>query len=326
MKAHIDTAHGKSEATKTSKSKNATTESRAQPVPEVTEGRYSDGHPLDRLQYLEVKVILKGDRFTSVDTFQQFAKYVKRAAKDAGIDFSRKPFKQARPRIREVLFLDTADFRLYNNAFILRRRQDYVDGFAVGDPEVVFKFRHSDLQKTADTDVRPNIAGDYRIKFKAEALPLKDQIGGIRMLYSHNVEFPLSHEHVGVHPSMAALLSILPALKTLQTADTDQIELVNATAVEEVLQDLGMFDFGKGVTAKADVAVWRTRGDQRQLVGEFAFQCKAERWNELQAVAMKRAEQFFVSLQYAVQDWIALGMTKTGAVYRLKGNPPHAHE
>jgi len=25
-------------------------------------------------------------------------------------------------------------------------------------------------------------------------------------------------------------------------------------------------------------------------------------------------------------SWIALGATKTGVVYRLKGNPPHAHE
>ena len=26
------------------------------------------------------------------------------------------------------------------------------------------------------------------------------------------------------------------------------------------------------------------------------------------------------------RDWIQLGATKTGVVYRLKGNPPHAHE
>ena len=40
-------------------------------------------------------------------------------------------------------------------------------------------------------DVRPKIAGDYRIKFKAEALPLKGEIGGVRTLYSHNAQFPM---------------------------------------------------------------------------------------------------------------------------------------
>ena len=109
--------------------------------------RYSDGHPLDHVQYVESKLILNGDRFSSVDSFHEFGRLVKRTAKEAGIDFSRKAFRDAKPRIREVLFLDTADFRLYNNAFILRKRTDYVDGFAVGDPEIVFKFRHPDLQK-----------------------------------------------------------------------------------------------------------------------------------------------------------------------------------
>jgi hypothetical protein len=294
--------------------------------PELKKGKYSDGHPLHDLQYLETKLILKGDRFTSADCFNQFAKIVKRAAGNADVNFSRKGFKEERPRIREVLFLDTADFRLYNHAFILRRRQDYVDGFAVGDPEIVFKFRHPDLQKAAETDVRPRISGEYKVKFKAEALPLKDQVGGIRLLYSHNVEFPLSAVREADRTSMPTLLRVLPALKTLQTTDTDRIELVNATAVEEVLQDIGMLDFGKGMTAKCDVSVWRTRGDQRQLVGEFAFQVKAERRNELHAIALKRAEQFFIALQYAAQDWLALGSTKTGAVYRLRGNPPSSHE
>ena len=295
-------------------------------VPQLKKGQYSDGHPLDDLHYLEAKIILKGDRFDSVDTFRQFARLVKQAAGDTGVDFSRKGFKDARPRIREVLFLDTADFRLYNHAFILRRRQDYVDGFAVGDPEIVFKFRHPDLQKAAKIDVRPNIAGKYRIKFKAEALPLKDEIGSLRMLYSHNVEFPLSAVHEAHRTSMATLFHVFPPLKSLAMSRGDQIELVNATAVEEVLQDIGMLDFGKGITAKADVSVWRTRGDQRQLVGEFAFQIKTERRNQLHAIAMKRAEQFFVTLQYVAKDWVALGTTKTGAVYRLKGNPPNAHE
>jgi hypothetical protein len=70
----------------------------------------------------------------------------------------------------------------YNHAFILRRRQDHVEGFAVGDPEIVFKFRHPDLQKAAEMDVRPKISGEYKAKSKAEALPF-------RLLYSHSAVF-----------------------------------------------------------------------------------------------------------------------------------------
>jgi hypothetical protein len=41
---------------------------------------------------------------------------------------------------------------------------------------------------------------------------------------------------------------------------------------------------------------------------------------------MSRCIKFFESLQEIAGDWIALGATKTGVVYRLKGNPPQAHE
>lgn len=292
----------------------------------MKKGKYSDGHPLDEVQYLECKVILKGDRFTAESNFDDFAKIVKRAAERSDVDFSRKPFKDARPQIREVLFLDTENFALYNHAFILRRRVIYENGFAVSDPEIVFKFRHPDLQTAAEMDVRPHIFGNHRIKFKAEALPLKDQVGGYRLLFSHNVEFPLSAVHEANNTSMATLVKVLPALRTLKLPKTENVALVNHTAVEEVLKDIGMLDFGKGVTAKSNVGVWRTRGDQKQLVGEFAFQCKFQKREDLHEIARRRCEQFFVNLQYAAQDWLALGTTKTGAVYRLKGNPPNAHE
>ena len=260
--------------------------------PKLKKGKYSDGHPLDEVQYLECKLILK----------------------------------DARPQIREVIFMDTQDFQLYNHAFILRRRVNYENGFAVSDPEIVFKFRHPDMQTAAEMDVRPRIFGDHRIKFKAEALPLKDQVGGYRLLFSHNVEFPLSAVHEPNRLSMDTLVRVLPALKVLKLPETETVALVNQTAVEEVLKDIGMLHFGKGVTAKSNVAVWRTRGDQKQLVGEFAFQAKFQKREDLHDIAKRRCEQFFVNLQYASQEWLALGTTKTGAVYRLKGNPPTAHE
>ena len=311
---------------KKAKSKKQQKEAQPKRIGDLKQGTYSDGHPLDDVQYLECKIILKGDRFTSVESFYDFAKIVKRAAKNADVGFSTEGFRDLQPQIREVLFLDTEDYKLYNNAFILRRRTPYQHGFLAGDPEIVFKFRHPDMQKTADLDVRPKLINDYRIKFKAEMLPLKDEIGGVRLLYSHNVQFPLSQLHEADRSSMATLVRVFPPLQALQTSEGEKVDFVHHTAVAEVLLDIGMLDFGKGIKAKANVAVWRTRGDEKQLVGEFAYQCKFRRRDELHAVAMKRCEQFFVSLQFAAQDWISLSTTKTGAVYRLKGNPPQAHE
>jgi len=300
----------------------------AQPdlVPEIHQGKYSDGHPLDDVHYLECKIILKGDRFTSKKGFVDFAKLVKHAAEKVDIDLSTSHLEGQRPEIREVVFLDTADFRLYNHAFILRRRITYEDGFPVGDPEIVFKFRHPDLQKAADLDVRPHIPGVYRIKFKAEALPLKDTMGGMRLLYSHNAEFGLSQIKQVDRTAMATYVHLFPCLAPLKKHDNDRLELVNQAIVEEVLFDLGKLDFGKGVIAKNDLGLWRARGDHQSLVGEYAFQAKFDRRDDLHPKVQRRVEEFFAAVQNHARDWVSLGATKTGIVYRFKGNPPQAHE
>jgi hypothetical protein len=295
-------------------------------VPELRPGKYGDGHPLDDIQYIESKIILKPDRFVSRDSFWAFAKLVKEVARKSGVGFSSEEFEKERPQVREVVFLDTQDFRLYNAGFILRRRVPYRDGFPAGDPEIVFKFRGPDMQAAADVDVRPRIEGDYRIKFKAEVLPRKEAIGSVRVLFSHNCEFPLSHLHEGDRTKMSTVTHVLPPLAKLQRSKDERIVLVNHTIVEEVLQDVGTLDFGKGIGAKANVALWRERGDHTPLVGEFAYQVKFKRRDDLHAKTMKRSEQFFVSLQLAASDWVLPGATKTGIVYRLRGNPPRSHE
>ena len=292
----------------------------------VQASAYEDGAPLDRVQYLEAKLILKPDQFTSVQSFRDFGKIVQRTAKKVGVSFIEDRETGLRPEVREIIFGDTPDFRLYNNAFILRRRVSYVDGFPVGDPEIVFKFRHPDEQKATELDVRPRIAGKYRIKFKAEALPLKDEVGGYRILYSHNCQFGLSQMHEADRTSMATLVKVFPALAVLKKSDTEKITLVNEGIVEEVLLPLGQLDFGKTVLAKCDIGLWRTRGEHKSLVGEFAFQVKFDRKEDIAEKQKKLVAQFYVTLQQDVRDWLALGVTKTGMVYRLKGNAPQSHE
>ena len=101
---------------------------------------------------------------------------------------------------------------------------------------------------------------------------------------------------------------------------------MNEGIVEEVLLELGQLDFGKGVIAKCNVALWRTRGEHMPLVGEFAYQVQFDRKEDVQDKVKKLNEQFYITLQQDVQDWISLGTTKTGMVYRLKGNAPQSHE
>jgi len=286
----------------------------------------ANGMPLDRIRYLEAKLILKPERFTSAHSFRKFGKIVKRVARRVGVGFIEDKRARLPPEIREVVFFDTPDFHLYNKAFILRRRISYVNGFPVGDPEIVLKFRHVDEAKATKMDLHPKIAGKYRIKFKAEALPLKDRVGGYRLLYSHNCEFGLSQVPEGRRTSMALLCQGFPALTKLKESDRQKVTAVNGGIVEEVLLPLGQLDFGKGMCGNCNIALWRTRGDHKQLVGEFTFQVKFDRSEDIAKKPRKLGIQFYVSLQHDLKDWLALGVTKTGTVYRLNGNAPQNNE
>jgi hypothetical protein len=295
-------------------------------VPSIKPGAYADGVPYDDLNYLSFKLVLQPNRFTSRESLFNFGDVLIQPAKEHGVAFSTRGFRKKPLKIREVLFRDTKDFRLYNNAFILRRRIPYEDGFPIGDPEIVFKFRHPDIQQAAAIDVRPNIRGSHRVKFKGQAMPLKEQLGGIRMLFSHNVQFPRSEVGYGDALSVDAITEIFPVLSGVLKSSGEHLELVSDTIVEEVLQDIGRLDFGEGVEAKVDVGIWRTRGEHRPLIAEFAYQVRFKDRKELALAAMERAEAFFYALQFAAKDYIALKSTKTGLVYRLCGNPPKPHE
>jgi hypothetical protein len=297
-------------------------------VPQLKPGRYADGMPIHSPEYICCKLILRPNKFHSRQSFFDFGKVFREPAREHGVKYSLAGFETQPVKIREVVFVDTEDFRLYNNAFILRRRIAYQDGFPIGDPEIVFKFRHTDLQLAAETDVRPKILGDHRVKFKVQAMPLKEKLGGVRMLFSHNVQFLRSAIGMGKENvrDMDQLVDLLPVLDRVRKTPKEEIKLVSNTIVEEVLQDIGTLDFGEGLACKANVAIWRTRGEHRPLIGEFAYQFRFQDRDKLNKEALRRAEAFFISLQYSAEDYIALNCTKTATVYRLLGNPPKSHE
>ena len=119
---------------------------------------------------------------------------------------------------------------------------------------------------------------------------------------------------------------MFPVLDRLKQSPEEKVVLVSKTIIEEVLQDIAFIDFGSGLKAISNVGIWRTRGDHRPLIAEFAFQIRFNDRNQFTLDAKQRAERFFIALQYAASDWISLNATKTGMVYRLLGNAPTGHE
>ena len=298
-------------------------------------GNYDDGRRCDDLGYLQCKLILKPDRFTSAHVFKEFADLVQRAADETGVGYHHTPKSQQRPEVREVLFLDTGGFHLYNNAFIVRRRIAYEDGFAIGDPEIVFKYRSADMKAAQSIDVRPRIDGKYKIKFKIEIMPLKERIGGMRRLLSHNVEFGLSQAPQAERIVMSSLghMSLPELAQHLPAAGDDLVRRSGRRVAGQPVHRRGAVAghlparFRPSHGAPPPISPCGARAATIiAFVGEFAYQLRFDGPDDISPKSLQACERFFLELQQVAGDWLALTTTKTGAVYRLRGNPPQAHE
>lgn len=277
---------------------------------------YSDGHPLDKVHYREYKILLKPERFFRRERFEEYWGILREIAGHCGVKVKTND-RAFHSLVREVLFYDTNKFDLYRNAFILRKRTFYKDGWPEPDHELTVKFRHADMDAAARVDIHPHLEGERRIKFKEELLPLRDEIGGMRSLYSHNCV--LVTPKIVLDKGLHDISNVFPALKDIDVSPETKIELVNNVAVEEVQVDPGFFDFGHGLEAKATIAVWRNRASETSLVGEFAFQAKFHRIDEIHQKAKTLSEKFYRAVQTHAPEWVQLGTTKTAMVYKMGG-------
>jgi len=122
------------------------------------------------------------------------------------------------------------------------------------------------------------------------------------------------------------IASVFPVLKQIDEHPKTEIELVNSVAVEKVQNTIGKIHFGHGYHGKTTIAVWRSRALEMPLAGEFAFQCKFERLQEVHKSVLKLSEEFYKTVQLDCAEWVKLGTTKTAMVYGLGNVPVKNHE
>jgi hypothetical protein len=279
--------------------------------------------PEDVIHYREYKILLKPDRFTSKAGFMEFWNAVHKTAKDFDlkVEIEKDAFDS---QVREVLFYDTEKFDLYNNHFILRKRTFYDEGWPRADHELTIKYRSPDLKAAANVDVRPKIAGHRQVKFKEELLLDRERLGGIRSVYSHGCV--LTSPKIVLDAGIENIVGAFPALDKIDIHPRSRMALVNNVAVEEVQNTLGFIHFGRGYNGKTTIAIWRSRALEKPLAGEFAFQCKFDKMEEVHRSSLVLSEEFYKKLQLDCAEWVKIGTTKTAMVYALNGASPKNNE
>src|SRR5216683_2991568 len=257
----------------------------------------------DVVHYREYKILLQPDRFTSKHGFLEFWEAASRSLKKLGlrVDVDHHAFDS---QVREVLFYDTPQFDLFNHHFILRKRTFYDQGWPRPDHELTFKYRDPELKAAAAIDVRPQLGGHDQIKFKEELLLERDHLGGMRSVYSHGCV--LVSPKIELDRGIENIASAFPALQRVDIRPKVKIELVNSVAVEEVQNTIGFIHFGHHYKGKATIAIWRNRALEKSLSGEFAFQCKFDRLEEVHGSSLELSEEFYKAVQLDCAEWIKI--------------------
>jgi hypothetical protein len=272
----------------------------------------------DVVHYREYKILLQPDRFGGKRDFMEFWEDASKTLKKLHIKVEIDP-NAFDSQVREVLFYDTPEFDLYNNHFILRKRTFYDQGWPRQDHELTFKFRAPDLRAAAAVDVRPQLGGHDQIKFKEELLLERDRLGGMRSVYSHGCV--LISPKIELDRGIEDITRAFPTLKRIDISPRTKLELVNNMAVEEVQNTMGFIHFGHHLKGKTTIAIWRSRALEKSMAGEFAFQCKFDRFEEVDREALELSEQYYKKVQLDCAEWIKLGTTKTAMVYGLGAAP-----
>jgi hypothetical protein len=268
----------------------------------------------DVVHYREYKILLQPDRFTSKTGFMEFWENAAKTLKKLGLKVDTDPHAFD-SQVREVLFYDTPEFDLYNHHFILRKRTFYDQGWPRPGHELTFKYRAPELKDAAAVDVHPQLGGHEEIKFKEELLLERDRLGGMRSLYSHGCV--LTSPAIELDRGIEDITRAFPTLKKIDIRPRTKMALVNNVAVEEVQNTIGWIHFHHHFKGKATIAIWRSRALERSLSGEFAFQCKFERLDEVPKESIELSEEFYKKVQLDCAEWIKLGTTKTAMVYGL---------
>jgi hypothetical protein len=147
----------------------------------------------------------------------------------------------------------------------------------------------------------------------------------MRSVYSHGCV--LTSPEIELERGIDNITRAFPTLQRIDISPRAKLELVNNVAVEEVQNTFGYIHFHHHFKGKATIAIWRSRALEKSMSGEFAFQCKFDRIEDVDKESIELSEEFYKKVQLDCAEWIMLGTTKTAMVYELgKGAHLKNHE
>jgi hypothetical protein len=274
------------------------------------DGKGHSATPL--VTHREFKLLLKPEKFPSRRAVLEFNDVLHKAAEKLGVHYE--PVESLDSQLRIVQFYDTKSQDLRKNKLIFRVRQIRQSGWPDESWELTFKCRAPEYDKAAAFDTNTTLTKLQKKKFKEELIR-GDAPGTMVSIFSNNVivEYP----EIQPELPLSRLANALPHLARIGLDMEQTMSIVAGAKVFELQSDLGTLSFGRGVTARATLAVWARPVPDRfePLVAEFGFSTHVIGKDEKQEKGQRAADEFFKALQTPLHDYLSGGTTKTALIY-----------
>ncbi|MBD3170300.1 MAG: hypothetical protein GF307_12515 [candidate division Zixibacteria bacterium] len=264
----------------------------------------------------ELKLLLKGEKFQRRRAaVREFWGMVKSLATEKGINIfeSRRILQESQ---REIYFLDTDENVIKKNNYSLRIRTKAERRRKKGYYEISLKYRSPDRAKASMADV--NMTPGYRpeMVFEEDMSIDPGAPGGVKSVFS--LRSRIKKMLNPVEATIGGFTEVFPVLGTLGLPPETKLEKVNDLTIMELKYTPGSLDFGDGIKAFVDIAVWYEWDGNIPLIAEFSYKHTVADHENLPPGAEKCVE-FIKELAERVSEWTAGEQSKTSFTYGLDG-------
>ncbi|MCK5682942.1 hypothetical protein KAJ27_02435 [bacterium] len=249
----------------------------------------------------EYKILLKARKFKNSNAgTSTFLQLVINLAAEHGIPFSAGPGRKS-SYSREVVYLDTKDFDLYENNYILRKRYRLSDK----KHDIVLKYRAKSFQEAENANVEVTSSFKGNKKFEED---ISSKSGN-----NFNSVFSLSNKVKSdikdIPKTINGLSTVFPILSKLKIPGIAKLSTVNNRKIIEKKYSPGFLYFSNKVKGETALSIWYL--NEKVLIAEFSFTVKLKSKGPNKVI-----KNFFTELNRRSIHWKEKGTTKTSLIYK----------
>jgi hypothetical protein len=232
---------------------------------------------------------------------------------------------------RRVWYLDTKDFKLHENKFLIRIRKENDDEYVTD-----LKCRNSDRYISASYDLSPNIKEkEIQFEFEEDIIPKDDctnsRFPDFASKFSHSVSFHTKKELK--LKTLRDLLSIFPGLNVLNIDADTELHKGNNFEAKEIFIKLGKIKFldKKYNTDDLSLSFWYLPKRETPEIIEFSFDYYAKEKpdgsdknsfiEEFPISLVRKANDFYLALLNE-HEFVDLKTSKTKTEFAYTYKPP----